>query len=133
MSLGKRFATAMAEKDAETLRDLLTHDVDFKGLTPGRFWEAGTPEEVAAILFGTWFAPDDHIERLVAAEDGEDVADVHRVGYRFEVTTPDGPHTVEQQAYYRQADGRLSYVRVVCSGFRPSTGDPTTRGPVEVS
>lgn len=112
----------MAEKDAESVRSLLAPDVDFKGLTPGRFWEANTPEAVAGIFFDSWFGPDDHIERLVTSEDGADVADVHRVGYRLEVTTPDGPHTVEQQVYYRQAGGRLSYLRVVCSGFRPSPG-----------
>ena len=128
MSIGRRFATALADKDAGSVRALLAPDVDFKALTPGRFWEADTPDAVAGILFDHWFGPDDHIERLAAAEDGEDVADVHRVGYRLEVTTPDGPHIVEQQAYYRQADGRLSYLRVVCSGFRPSPGrdDPVS-------
>ena len=35
------------------------------------------------------------------------------------VTTPDGPHAVAQQAYYRVDGDRISYLRVMCSGFRP--------------
>jgi hypothetical protein len=38
------------------------------------------------------------------------------------VTTPDGPHLVEQQAYY-SADDRIHYLRVLCSGFRPIGAD----------
>ena len=66
VSIGRRFATALADKDAGSVRSLPAPDVDFKALTPGRF--------------------------------------------------------------YRQADGRLSYLRVVCSGFRPSPGraDPVS-------
>jgi len=36
------------------------------------------------------------------------------------VSTPDGPHLVEQQAYYSTTDGRISWMRVLCSGFRPA-------------
>jgi hypothetical protein len=41
--------------------------------------------------------------------------------WRFAVATPDGPHLVEQQAYCSTADGRISWMRVLCSGFRPAT------------
>lgn len=119
MTLGERFATAVAARDAEELRGLLAANVDFKGLTPRRFWEASTPDEVLEIVLGNWFGEQDRIDGVAAIEDGEDVGDVRRVGYRFEVTTPDGPHVVEQQAYYYEHENRLLYLRVVCSGFRP--------------
>ena len=48
------------------------------------------------------------------------VADRERVGYRFSVTNPDGDFLVEQQAYLEERDGRICWMRVVCSGFRPS-------------
>ena len=32
---------------------------------------------------------------------------------------PQGPHAVEQQAYYRAAGDRISFLRVMCSGYRP--------------
>jgi hypothetical protein len=31
-----------------------------------------------------------------------------------------GPHLVEQQVYYRERSGQVSYARVVCSGDRPA-------------
>ena len=34
--------------------------------------------------------------------------------------TPDGAHTAEQQAYYRGEDERITHLRVMCSGFRPT-------------
>jgi hypothetical protein len=59
--------------------------------------------------------------RALAAKDFGRVADRDRVGWRFAVSTPDGPHLVEQQAYYSTPDGRISWMRVLCSGFRPAT------------
>ena len=44
------------------------------------------------------------------------------MGYRFAITNPDGRHTVEQQAYYRTDGDRISYLRIVCSGYRPADG-----------
>jgi len=33
--------------------------------------------------------------------------------------TQDGPFIVEQQAYYTERDRRITWMRVLCSGFRP--------------
>ncbi|WBB79749.1 hypothetical protein O7606_27095 [Micromonospora sp. WMMD882] len=115
----ERFVRAIAERDRLPLQALLSPDVNFRGLTPGRYWEAGSPAEVAEILFDHWFEETDHIEAITRLERGEDLADVKRVGYRFDVTNDSGPQVVEQQAYYRVSAGRLSYLRILCSGFRP--------------
>lgn len=117
-SLGSQFAAAVAAKDADAVRALVTDDVDFKGLTPGRLWEGGSPDELL-VAIGQWFEPQDHIDELVEVVDGDPVADTEHVAYRLRVTTPDGPHAVAQQAYYRVDDDRISYLRVMCSGFRP--------------
>lgn len=117
--LAERFVHAIAERDRLALEALLRPDVDFRGLTPGRSWEAGSPADVVKVLLDHWFEETDHIEAITRLERGEDVADVKRVGYRFDVTNDGGPQTVEQQAYYRVSDGRLSYLRILCSGFRP--------------
>lgn len=119
MGLGERFATAVAKRDTDGLRAMLDEHVDFKGLTPKRFWEADTPDGVLEVVFGNWFEEQDHIEGIASIDEGDDVGDIRRVGYRFEVTTPDGPHIVEQQAYFYEYDDKLLYLRVVCSGFRP--------------
>jgi ketosteroid isomerase-like protein len=43
---GARYVDALAAKDTEALLELFAADVVFRGMTPGRFWEAGSPEEV---------------------------------------------------------------------------------------
>lgn len=116
--LGVRFATALAAKDSATLTELLTPDVDFLGLTPRRMWEAHSPEEVLEVL-GTWFGEQDRIDALLEVSSEEPVEDTDHVAYRLTVVTPDGPHTVAQQAYYRTDGDRIGYLRVMCSGFRP--------------
>ena len=117
--LGVRFAQALATKDTAAISSLLSAEIDFRALTPRKFWEATRPEEVLEILFDNWFEESDHIDELVDVSPGADVEDTHEIGYRLAITNPDGSHTVEQQAYYRAEDGRISYLRVLCSGFRP--------------
>jgi hypothetical protein len=119
---GERFANAVAQRDVDALAALLAPDVDFRGLTPGRFWEARTPAEAIEVILEHWFEASDRVDALSGIEIGEPIGDVHRVGYRYEITNRDGPQTVEQQAYYRVEDGRLSYLRIVCSGFQPRQG-----------
>lgn len=117
--LGTRFAEAIAAKDAAAITMLLAADVDFRALTPRKFWEASTPADVIEVLFDNWFEEQDHIDALVDVTSGSPVEDTEHVGYRLAITNPDGAHTVEQQAYYRAQGDRINYLRVVCSGFRP--------------
>jgi hypothetical protein len=116
-SLGHRFATAIADRDRSALRSVLGEDLDFKGLTPGRFWEADSSAAVDGIVFDHWFDESDRITALRSVEEAE-VGDTSRVGYRFDLECPDGPYVVEQQAYYRALDERIVHLRIVCSGFR---------------
>ena len=118
-SLGRQLVDAIAARDNDALAALMTSDVDFRGLTPGRFWDASRPDEVVDVVLGHWFSESDHIDELAALDEGDPVGDTERIGYRFAVTNGDGPHLVEQQVYYRVDAGRMSYVRVVCSGYRP--------------
>ena len=118
-SIGERFAAAIAERDTDGLTALLAPVIDFRGLTPRRFWEATTPAEVLDVVLGNWFEESDHIDAVAHVETGEKVGDVQRVGYRFHVSNGDGPSVVEQQAYFHVTDDRIDYLRVVCSGFRP--------------
>jgi hypothetical protein len=120
--LGKDLAEAIAAKDADAVTAVLAPEVDFRALTPRKFWEATTPAEVLDILFENWFEAADHIDALVDVTVGAPVEDTQQVGYRFAITNPDGPHTVEQQAYYRTEGDRISYLRIVCSGYRPAGG-----------
>jgi hypothetical protein len=118
----EQFARALGTKDAAGLRQILRADVDFRAMTPGRFWEASDVETVIGeIMLGKWFEPTDDVREILSIETGDDIGPVHRVGYRFAVTNPDGDFVVEQQAYYDLDDaGQISRLRVMCCGFVPS-------------
>ncbi|MGW0662655.1 hypothetical protein [Streptodolium elevatio] len=123
--LGKRFAEALVAKDREALLALLDPHVDFRGLTPGRPWEAADAAEVVDdIILGRWFDPDDHIERLLHVGTGS-MGDREHLAYRLQVRTGDARFLVEQQAYYATDGDRITWLRVLCSGYRPvDTGRP---------
>lgn len=118
-SIGEDFARAVAAKDTGAFDRLLAAEVDFKGLTPGRVWEATGPNGVASVFFDNWFEPSDTIEDLVGVTSGDDVADTAHVSYRLNLLNDAGEQVAEQQVYYRTTDGRISHLRVMCSGFRP--------------
>lgn len=115
----ERLVRAIAGHDRAALADVLAADVDFRGLTPGRTWQAGSADEVVEIVLGHWFEDSDHVEALTRFQRGPSVVDLEQVAYRFEVVNARGSHVVEQQAYYRHDGERLTYLRVLCSGFRP--------------
>jgi hypothetical protein len=118
-TLGAQFARALAVKDREALTGLMHPEIDFRGMTPNRIWEAGDRDGVIGVVLGEWFEDKDEIEGLEGLET-DAFADRERVGYRFRVSNPDGGHLVEQQAYLAERDGQIGWMRVVCSGFRPT-------------
>jgi hypothetical protein len=117
-SLGASFAAALAAKDFDRLRALLHPEIDFRGLTPRRAWEAADREALIDGVLRQWFEDSDEIEELEMLET-DSFADRERVGYRFRVRNPEGLFRVEQQAYIGDRDGRIGWMRTVCSGFRP--------------
>jgi len=118
--VGEQFARALAAKDAEGLKALLQPDVDFRAMTPARFWESTDAADIVdSTLLGTWFSPEREIVSVLAVEEGE-VSSVDRVSYRFRVRRPDGQYVVEQQAYYRTAQDRICWLRIMCTGFVPA-------------
>jgi hypothetical protein len=118
-ALGERFVAALAAKDAARLGALLHPEVDFRGLTPNRFWEAQDRDAALEIVLGEWFGPSDELEELVLAE-VDKVADREQLRFRFRGHNADGPFVVEQQAYISERDGSIGWMRVVCSGMRPA-------------
>ena len=115
---GERFARALADKDDVALSALLADRIDFQALTPGRHWEAATPREVVeGIILGHWFGVEDHIDRLCSVTTGC-VAGREHVAYRVQVRRGDADYLVEQQAYYSIDGGRITWMRVLCSGYQ---------------
>jgi hypothetical protein len=117
-SLGAAFATALAAKDFDAIRAMLHPEIDFRALTPNRSWEASDPDAVIGSVLREWFEDADEIEELLKLET-DAFADRERVGYRFRVRNPEGLFEVEQQVYIGEVDGRIGWMRSVCSGYRP--------------
>ncbi len=118
--LGHALARALADRDAGALKLLLRPDVEFRAMTPGMFWEASDADTlVDEIMLGTWFDDDDRITRIVHVDTGV-IGSRHRVGYRFELSGDGGDQVIEQQAYYETDGQRISWLRVMCSGFLPA-------------
>jgi hypothetical protein len=115
---GREFVAALAEKDLERLEQVLAPDIDFKGMTPGRHWDADSAKSVIHDVLLQWFEDTDHIEEVLDVEVGE-VVDRKRIAYRLRVVNGDGPHEVEQQMYYESSGGRITMARIMCSGYRP--------------
>ena len=118
-ALGRRFVEALAIKDAEALRAVMHPEVDFRGLTPNRFWEAHDRDAVLEILFGAWFEPHNELDELVLMQ-SDAFADREQIRFRFRGRNRDVPMIVEQQAYLTERDGLIGWMRVVCSGQRRS-------------
>ena len=117
-SPARSFVDAIVARDEDALRGTLAPGVDFKGLTPGRLWEADDPDGVLDVVFGHWFEEHDKVTGVADLTEGE-VGDTSRIGYQLDLELPDGPYVVEQQAYYRTGPAGIDYLRIVCSGFRP--------------
>ena len=122
-NVGERFARALADKDSAGLKALLRPDVDFRAMTPTRFWESNDVDEIVdRTILGTWFEPARRITELVAVETGS-IGSLERVAYRFTVDRPDGRFTIEQQAYYEIDGATIAWMRLMCTGFLPLGGD----------
>jgi hypothetical protein len=115
---GQQFARALAAKDFDAVKGLLAADVDFRAVTPNRFWEESSPDAVVSGILVKWFEPDDEIVAVEQIE-GDVFADRERVGYRLRVRNPEGSFLVEQQGFIGTTDGQIDWVRIACSGFRP--------------
>ncbi|MDQ6850163.1 MAG: hypothetical protein M3070_09380 [Actinomycetota bacterium] len=100
---------------------VLDDHIDFRGLTPGRQWEA---TDVGAVIDGVlkqWFEPSDEVYEILAVN-CDRVVDRERVVYRARLRNGGGDFVCEQTAYYDTANGRITTLRILCSGFLPAAG-----------
>lgn len=116
--LGAAFAAALAAKDFARAAALLHPQVDFAALTPRRAWEAHGRDQVVAGVLRVWFDDACELDGLAGVEHGA-FCDREHVVYRLRGRGPEGPFLMEQQAYLTERDGRIGWMRVLCSGKRP--------------
>jgi hypothetical protein len=97
---------------------LLHPGIDFRAMTPNRVWEARDRAGVEEI-FRQWFQdPDEDMERAEVTEPVS-IEGTVRAGWLVHISDADGPHVFEQQAYLRERDGEIVWMRVICSGWIP--------------
>jgi ketosteroid isomerase-like protein len=120
-TVGELFARHLLAKDWERLATVLAPDVDFRGLTPGRHWEAADAREAIDGVFKSWFEPGDDVYEVVDVATDR-VVDRERVVYRARIRNSEGDFVCEQTAYYDTANGRITKLRILCSGFQPTAG-----------
>ena len=92
-TLGADFARAFAAKDSAAIRDLVHPEIDFRGLTPNRAWEASDRDELISILFDSWLEDTDEVEALESVE-SDTVADVAKSMMEL-FSTGEHPHLLE--------------------------------------
>lgn len=110
--------TAVRWRVAYGLRAVLAEHVDFAALTPGRHWTATDPAEVVdKIILGPWFGPGRRIVELCSVTTSQ-IGDCRHVGYQLRVHRDGTDQLVEQHAFYTARDGRIDWIRIVCSGYR---------------
>ncbi len=112
------FLDAILARDFSLARGLLRQDIDFRAMTPSRVWEADGPADVERVL-RSWFEhPDREVERVEPIETAS-VEDTSRIGWRVYGKGVEGPFVYEQQAYLREQDAQVCWLRIMCSGPRP--------------
>jgi hypothetical protein len=121
-TLGTAFAESLMAKDFERLESLLDDEIDFRALTPNRQWEATSAKQAVSDVVRTWFDDDVEFNEPLMIETDDD-GGCARVGYRFRGHEGERPFVVEQQAFYETRDGRISWMRLVCSGLRTIPAD----------
>lgn len=92
------FVDAILARDLSRACGLLDADVDFRAMTPNRFWEASIPVDVEDVLRAWFEHPEREVERVDPIEPSF-VEDTRRVGWRVHGRSADGPFAYEQQAY----------------------------------
>lgn len=117
------FVDAILARDFSRARGLLHADIDFRAMTPSRVWEADGPAGVEEVLRAWFEHPDRSVERVEPTEPAS-VEDTVRVGWRVHGSDANGPFIYEQQAYVREDDGQVVWLRVMCSGPRPAESLP---------
>ena len=112
------FLDAICALDFPRATALLHPEIDFRAMTPNRIWEAAGPADVEAAL-RQWLAdPDEEIDAVEPVAAGA-VQDTARVGWQVRLRDAEGAFVYEQQAYVRERDGQVGWLRIMCSGPRP--------------
>jgi hypothetical protein len=127
VSITREFVDAILARDFFRARGLLHPEIDFRAMTPNRVWEGDDPAGVEDVLRAWFEHPEREVERVEPTEPAS-VEDTMRVGWRVHGSGANGPFVYEQQAYVREDNGQIVWMRVMCSGPRPVGSETPSHG-----
>lgn len=116
--IGAALVDAIVARDIARAGALLHPEIDFRAMTPNRVWEAESPAGVEAVLREWLEDPDEDVNGIEATQPVA-LEDTARIGWLVHISDSDGPHVFEQQAYVRERDGLIAWMRLMCSGWIP--------------
>jgi hypothetical protein len=122
LSAGERFARAFLAKDWHEVAEVLDPDIDFRGLTPGRPWEASCASDLIDDVLTQWLEPGDTVSEILGIT-SDHVLRRGRIAYRFRVKSGQDDYVCEQTAYFDQQGDRIKTLRILCSGFLPTDAE----------
>ena len=117
-AVGHEVVVAVRERDWVRLAGCLTPDVAFRAVVPSRTepLREHIGVEAACAQMARWFDGGEFYE--MTNSDVHMTADRLHVGYRCHGIDGGTWYTVEQHLFATLADGRISHLNLVCSGFR---------------
>ena len=148
-TVAEALVEAIIARDVARAVALLHPEIDFRAMTPNRIWEADGPAGVEDVLRQWFEDPDEELHGIAAtptewtappasrtfcgsgsrtpteelygivATPTEWIEGTARVGWLVRISDADGPHVFEQQAYVRERDSQIGWMRVICSGWIP--------------
>jgi hypothetical protein len=119
--VGVGFLAALADRDFDGLRALISDDLRARALLPtGPIELEGS--DAALDRLRSWFGTVEELTLLEGA--AETFANVLHVMYRLALSehpfrAGTGPQMIEQQLFCRVAHGRIASFDLLCSGFHP--------------
>lgn len=120
-AVGAMFLKALRRQDWAALQSCFALNVQFRALTPPGLRGAGDADAAVGYL-SRWFGDADQL--VLVDSRIETVQDRLSISYRFRAHE-DQWYVVEQRAYCNVSEGRIEGMDLLCSGFRPETGDNT--------
>lgn len=108
---------AIAAGDAGLIARCFHPDVRFRALTPNTERRGASADDAVAII-ADWFREKRDLVLLDATV--TPVMGRTKASWRIACVRDGAPHVVEQVAYCDVADGRITDMALVCSGFRPT-------------
>jgi tRNA 2-thiouridine synthesizing protein A len=111
----------LATRDRPGLVAGLADDALLRAVLPSRYVERAGAAAVADELL-SWFGEVPEI--VVLHTDVEPLADIWHARFRWTLHGLNPERVVEQHWYCAVDDGRVTAIRLVCSGFRPAASAP---------